>query len=111
MEGETPETGPAGQVRLLLIGMLTLAVLAGASLYLARGIVSPGPAFDATAPPAAASPLAAARTAAAVAIVGKPAVVIVRAGPAGAACHARGRPGHHHRHREPQPRPAHRVCG
>ena len=50
MDGGTPETGPAGKVRLLLIGMLTMAVLAGTSLYLARGILSPGPAFDAPAP-------------------------------------------------------------
>ena len=84
MDGGIPETGPAGKVRLLLIGMLTLAVMAGTSLYLARGILSPGPAFDATAPPAAASPLANARSAAAVATAGKPAVVTVRAALAGA---------------------------
>jgi uncharacterized protein YkwD len=82
MNGGRLETGPARKIRLLLFAMMTLVVLAGAGLYLARGMLSPGPAFDALAPQTTVSPLAAAGTAA-VAMAGTSAVVTVSPAPHG----------------------------
>jgi uncharacterized protein YkwD len=50
MDRGTPKTSaPARQVKLLIFGAIALAVLAGGSLYLARGLLFAGPAASGTA--------------------------------------------------------------
>jgi uncharacterized protein YkwD len=96
MDQPRRQAAPARRVRLAAFGLIALAVLAGGSLYLARGVFSAGPAPAATSGSSArttaagcgaAASVSCAGDAADVAMAGPPAVVTAPPGHAAASAH------------------------